>query len=44
MLRGLEKDGLVSRKGRHVSFPDWHRLRDIAGFAERYLHLSKQSV
>ena len=42
MLKGLEADGLLSRKGRHVSFPQWQALRDAGDFAQRYLHLSKQ--
>jgi len=44
MLKALETDGLVKRKGRYVSFPDWKGLRDISGFGERYLHLSKQEA
>jgi CRP-like cAMP-binding protein len=44
MLRALQKEGLVNRKGRHVSFPNWSALRDIAGFGERYLHLSQQKA
>ena len=44
MLKGLEADGLVSRKGRDVSFPRWQALRDVGDFGERYLHLSKQLV
>jgi len=42
MLKALETEGLVKRKGRYVTFPDWKGLRDISGFGERYLHLSKQ--
>jgi CRP-like cAMP-binding protein len=44
MLKALEKEGLVKRMGRCVSFADWRALRDIAGFGERYLHLGKQGA
>ena len=38
MLRGLEDDGLLTRKGRSVNFPNIEKLRDIADFNSRYLH------
>lgn len=41
MLKALETDGFVKRKGRLVSFPNLEGLRDIAGFGERYLHVRK---
>ena len=44
MLKALEADGLVSRKGRNLSFPRWQALRDVGDFGERYLHLEKQSA
>ena len=41
-LKGLEAEGLISREGRQVSFPDWRRLREAADFNQRYLHLEPQ--
>lgn len=42
-LRALEKDGLVKRQGRHIGFPRWEALREIADFSSRYLHLDQQT-
>jgi CRP-like cAMP-binding protein len=39
MLKSLEADGYITRTKRHVRFPDWERMRSIADFNERYLHL-----
>ena len=44
MLKALEADGFVSRKGRNLSFLRWQALRDVGDFGERYLHLEKQSA
>jgi CRP-like cAMP-binding protein len=41
-IRSLETDGLIVRKGRNISFPDWERMQDVADFNKRYLHLEKQ--
>ena len=41
-LKGLEADGLITRSKRHVGFPDWERLREVADFDERYLHMGVQ--
>ena len=41
-LKGLQAEGLISREGRQVSFPDWRRLREAADFNQRYLHLEPQ--
>jgi CRP-like cAMP-binding protein len=38
VLKGLQAEGLIDRNRRVVSFPDWHRLRDVADFNPRYLH------
>lgn len=38
MLRSLEADGLLTRNRRHVGFPNWEWLRDVADFSDRYLH------
>lgn len=43
-LMSLEKDGLISRSKRAVSFPDWEGLRSIAGFSDLYLHLGQQKA
>ena len=42
VIRTLEVDGLIHRSKRDISFPDWDRMRDIADFNDRYLHLPKQ--
>ncbi|MEP6962513.1 MAG: Crp/Fnr family transcriptional regulator [Acidobacteriota bacterium] len=42
VIRGLEVDGLLIRSKRDISFPDWERMRDIADFNDRYLHLAVQ--
>jgi CRP-like cAMP-binding protein len=41
-LKALEAEGLIIRQKRNVSFPDWHRLRNVGDFTQRYLHLEKQ--
>ena len=41
-IKSLEADGLIARKGRVISFPDWTRLQDVADFNRRYLHLDQQ--
>ena len=42
-LQRLVEEGLVTRNKRHVSFPRWEALRDVAQFSSRYLHLAQQS-
>lgn len=42
VLKGLERDGLVTRTRRHVSFANWEAMRGVADFNQRYLHLEKQ--
>jgi CRP-like cAMP-binding protein len=42
VIRSLEVDGLINRSKRDVTFPDWERMRDIADFNDRYLHLARQ--
>ena len=42
VIRSLELDGLINRSKRDISFPDWERMRDIADFNDRYLHLAVQ--
>jgi predicted ArsR family transcriptional regulator len=41
-LKALEAEGLIIRQKRNVSFPDWHRLRTVGDFTQRYLHLEPQ--
>jgi DNA-binding Lrp family transcriptional regulator len=41
-LKALEAEGLIVRDKRHVSFPDWRRMREIGDFNQRYLHLEPQ--
>ncbi|MGI8611964.1 MAG: Crp/Fnr family transcriptional regulator [Sphingomicrobium sp.] len=42
VIRALEADGLIKRSKRNLSFPDWERMRDMADFNDRYLHLAVQ--
>ena len=42
-LRSLERQGLITRSRRHVSFPQWQSMRDFADFSSRYLHLERQT-
>ena len=41
-LKALESEGLISRDKRRVNFPDWERMREMADFNQRYLHLQPQ--
>ncbi len=41
-LKLLEAEGLIVRNKRNVSFPDWHRMRGVGDFSQRYLHIDKQ--
>jgi CRP-like cAMP-binding protein len=41
-LKALDKDGLITRNKRMVSFPDWRRMREAGDFNQRYLHLEPQ--
>lgn len=43
-LKSLEADGLITRNRRQVSFPDWQRMREVADFTQRYLHLGPQEI
>ena len=38
VLQGLQREGLIQRERRIISFVDWQRLRDVADFNPRYLH------
>jgi CRP-like cAMP-binding protein len=39
VLKGLEADGLISRKRRHIHFDNWRALQDAGDFTRTYLHL-----
>jgi CRP-like cAMP-binding protein len=41
-LKVLENDGLIGRKGRHVTIGDWQHLADVGDFDPTYLHLPKE--
>jgi CRP-like cAMP-binding protein len=38
-IKALSEEGLLTRKGRVISFPDIRRLREVGDFSELYLHL-----
>jgi CRP-like cAMP-binding protein len=38
VLRQLEEEGLISRNKRAIVINDWHRMRDVGDFNDRYLH------
>jgi hypothetical protein len=38
-LNLLEASGLIVRNKRSIPFPSWERMRDVADFNQRYLHL-----
>jgi CRP-like cAMP-binding protein len=39
VLKGLEADGLINRRRRHIQFPDWRALQDVGDFNRTYLHI-----
>jgi CRP-like cAMP-binding protein len=44
MLKGLEKDGLISRTLRSVTIEDWKKLADAGDFDSAYLHLKEAQL
>jgi CRP-like cAMP-binding protein len=44
VLKGLEADGLINRRRRHVHFDNWRALQDAGDFSRRYLHISDQDT
>jgi CRP-like cAMP-binding protein len=42
-LKTLEAEGLITRNRRQIHFPDWERMRRVADFNQRYLHLEQQA-
>lgn len=43
-LKALEADGLIKRLRRFLLIPDWHKLRQLAGFSELYLHIDQAAA
>ena len=41
-IMALESQGFIARDKRRIRFPDWRRMRDLADFNQRYLHLEPQ--
>jgi CRP-like cAMP-binding protein len=41
-LKLLEAEGLITRNRRSIAFPDWEKIREVADFNDRYLHLDMQ--
>lgn len=39
VLQALQREGLIDRDRRMVRFPSWERMRDVADFNPRYLHM-----
>ena len=39
VLKGLEAEGLITRKRRHIHFDDWRALQDVGDFTRHYLHV-----
>jgi CRP-like cAMP-binding protein len=44
VLRQLGEEGLISRDRRTITILDWHRMRDVGDFNERYLHHDAKAV
>jgi CRP-like cAMP-binding protein len=41
-IMSLEADGFITRDKRRIRFPDWEKMRGVADFNQRYLHLHPQ--
>jgi CRP-like cAMP-binding protein len=41
-IMALEADGFIRRDKRRIHFPEWRRMRELADFNQRYLHLEPQ--
>jgi CRP-like cAMP-binding protein len=44
VLKGLEADGLISRRRRHIHFSDWRALQDAGDFTRAYLHVPGEDL
>jgi CRP-like cAMP-binding protein len=42
-IMALEAEGFIHRDRRRMRFPNWRRMRDVADFNQRYLHLQPQT-
>ena len=43
-LKGLERDGLISRQRRRIYFENWRALQNVGDFTRTYLHVPAQDV
>jgi CRP-like cAMP-binding protein len=43
ILKQLASEGAIQRLGRMITVPDWERLRELADFDERFLHMKRAS-
>ena len=39
VLADMERQGLITRKGREIQFMDWDEMRRVASFQPNYLHI-----
>ena len=44
VLKGMEADGLISRRRRIVHFNDWRALQEAGDFSRRYLHIDDEEI
>ena len=44
VLKSLEKEGLISRRRRHIQFKDWRALQEAGDFSRRYLHIADHDM
>jgi len=44
VLKGLEADGLINRKRRHIHFQDWRALQEAGDFIRNYLHIRDEEL
>ncbi|MEA1013543.1 Crp/Fnr family transcriptional regulator [Sphingosinicella sp. LY1275] len=43
-LKGLDRDGLITRSNRAVTVNDWQKLAQVGDFQSRYLHLASDKL
>ena len=39
VLADMERQGMISRKGREIEFTDWSEMRRVASFQPNYLEI-----
>ncbi|MES2120271.1 MAG: Crp/Fnr family transcriptional regulator [Pseudomonadota bacterium] len=44
VLKGLEKDGLINRRRRHIHYDNWRALQDAGDFTRGYLHIPGEDL